>query len=57
MPSVGVCLQAFARREEVAVCIHNVTGARPTAQQCLMRKTNEDMPCGVLVADEEPGVD
>ena len=54
---MGVDPEAVARLEEVPVCIHNVTGARPTAQQCFMCNADEDMPSGVLIADEEPCVD
>src|SRR5262245_4633148 len=43
--------------EEAPVCIDNVAGARPAAQQSFMGHTNEDVACCILIADEEASCD
>ena len=57
MPSVGVRPEPSARLEEVPVCVDNVAGARPAAQQRFMCHADEDMARGILIADEEPSGD
>ena len=57
MPAVGVSHEPSARLEEAPVCIDDVAGARPAAQQGFMGHANEDVACGILIADEEASGD
>jgi hypothetical protein len=53
-PSVRVRLDARAGLQKAPVRIHDVSGARPSAQQRFMCHADNSIPFGILVADEEP---
>ena len=57
MPAVGVSHEPSPRLEEASVCIDNVAGARPAAQQGFVGHAHEDVACGILIADEEASGD